>query len=374
MVDVRFTSTPPLATDSHMALSLETLNTTLSDRKDRQIMSFATATPFWTKLQEKAQVETLDSGTYIERPFSGGPPGSARRLDNGDEVFSTTRIANTQLLQVRTTRVAGAIAIPGLELDINDGKLGALKLIQRYPQAYLQALAQDIESWWLIASVQAAGNVISNSNAAGWVTLNGDYSSGVGTGLTDGVLDFAAPGSQTDSVFGLAKSESYAHYNQFGTSSGWSTDGMLKLRDLYRRCASFDPTGQGPDLIYADVDTYANFDFDRLAQVRTKMVEEKTERSTTLMLELGQRAELAYALYLDRAASTFVAGAPGPDDGVVYMLNTDFWELQWRREPSLSSFEDRTADQDVVIAKFLMDGNAICNKLTAQGALVGTAV
>lgn len=357
-----------------MALTTEVLNVTLRSLKDKQIMSFQTATPFWEKLQKNARVETMDSGTYIERPFSAGPPGSARRLDTGDEVFNTTRKQNTKLIRVETTRMGGAISIPGKELDINDGRLGALRLIQRYPQAYLAALAQDIESWWLIAAVQSAGNVVSNSDAAGWVTLNGDYSSGTGTGLTNGVIDFAAPASQSDTVFDLAKSTTYSHYNQFGSSSGWSTDGEATIRDVYRRCATFAPGTGGPDLIYMDADSYANYDMDRMSLVRTSSTDDKTENSLTLDFRLGKRAEVAYSYYLDRTSSTFIAGTPGPDDGVVYLLNTDFWELQFRRKPELSDFVDRTADQDVVIAKFLMDGNAICHKLAAQGAVVGTAV
>lgn len=360
-----------------MALTTEILNSTLRDLKDKQIMSFATATPFWEKLQKAARVEKMDSGTYIERPFSGGPPGSARRLDTGDEAFSTTRKQNTKLIRVQTTRMGGAISIPGKELDINDGRLGALKLIQRYPQAFLQALAQDIESWWLTAQVQSAGNVVSNSEAAGWVTLNGDYASGTGIGLTNGVLDFDTPANQAtagESVFDLAKATSYSHYNQYAAASSWSGDGEATIRDIYRRCATFAPGTGGPDLIYMDPDTYANWDMDRMSLVRIESTDDKTENSLTLDFRLGKRAEVAYGYYLDRTASTFTPGAPGPDDGVVYLLNTDFWELCFRRMPELSDFEDRTPNQDVVIAKFLMDGNAICHKLAAQGVVVGTAV
>lgn len=355
-----------------MPVSQEVLNTTLAQKIDKGINSFETATPFLDKLQSKVQVSTMDSGTYIERPFLGGSPGTVTALDVGDEVFSTTRIPQSRVLRVETARFAGAVSIPGKELSENDGKLGALNLYRRYPEAYLQSLAQDMESWWLIAAVPSVGNTMTNSQAARLVTLNGSYSSGVGTGVTNGVLDFATPSAQSDTVFDLAKSQTYSHYNQFASSSGWSTDGMLKLRDIYRKCTVYGPGG--PDLVYPDVDTYANFDLDRLAQVRTKMVEDKTEKSSTLLLNLGSRAELVYAHYLDRTASSFSAGAPGPDDGVVYLINTDFWEMVWRQKPALGKFEDRTADQDVLIAKFLMHGNSICNKLAAQGALVGTAV
>lgn len=313
-----------------MALSTEVLNTTLRDLKDKQIMSFATATPFWEKLQKAARMESMDSGTYIERPFSGGPPGTARRLDVGDEAFSTTRKQNTKLIRVETTRIGGAISIPGKELDINDGKLGALKLIQRYPQTFLQSLAQDIESWWLIAQVQDSGFVVSNTEAQGWVTLNGDFSSGTGVGLTNGVLDFDTPANQAtagESVFDLAKATSYSHYNQYGAATSWAGDGEATIRDIYRRCTTFAPGTGGPDLIYMDPDTYRNWEMDRMSLVRINAVEDQTEKSTTLDIRLGKRAEVAYAYYLDRTASTFTAGTPGPDDGVVYLLNTDFWEL-----------------------------------------------
>lgn len=351
-----------------MPVSNEVLNTTFGQWADRSIMSFQTATPFWQKLQEKAQVTKNLSGTYIERPFSGGPPGTAIALPGGSETFSTTRLSNTKKLQLETGRFGGAISIPGKDIDMNDGPEGALNLVKRYPMAYLQAVAQDIESRFLVGSPQANHSVFSATDLLYWVTLNGNLSTGLGTGNANGILDYIAPASQTDSVFGLAKDDAYEHVNQYADATNWATNGMLKLRSVYRQCAARG-NGQGPDLIYPDFDTFDKIDEFKLAQVRVKTTEEKTETTNLLFLELGPRAQVAYSLYLDRAHANFGGNA---SDGIVYLLDTDYWELLWRRMPAVGKFEDKTADQDVMIAKFLMDGNAICNKLAAQGVVTGT--
>ena len=351
-----------------MAITADVLNSTYGQWADRNIMSFQTATPFMRMLQEKALITKNMTGTYIERPFMSGSPGTAIALPNGTETYTLSGVAAVKKLQLETARFAGGIPISGKALSMNDGPEGVLKLIKQYPVAYLQSVTQDLESRFLVGSAQANHNTIATGDLLYWVTLNGNLSTGLGTGNANGVLDYAAPSAQTDSVFGLAKDDAYEHVNQYGDATNWATNGMSTLRSVYRQCAARG-LGQGPDLIYPDFDTFGKIDEFKLAQVRTKVVEDKTETSNMLILEIGPRAQIAYSIYLDRSHANFGGNA---SDGIVYLLDTDFWELVWREMPNVGKFESKTADQDVLIAKFLMDGNAICNKLAAQGVVTGT--
>ena len=123
--------------------------------------------------------------------------------------------------------------------------------------------------------------------------------------------------------------------------------------------------GKGPDLVIMDDDVYTQFEEDRLNLVRINVVEDKTEKTNTLGLDLGV-AKVYSSIDLDRTNFTGDAA-----DGVTYILNTDFIEFPMHEAPVISEFKERVGDQDVVTAIFSMQGNLICTKTPAQGAVSG---
>jgi hypothetical protein len=129
--------------------------------------------------------------------------------------------------------------------------------------------------------------------------------------------------------------------------------------------------GKGPDLVVMDDDTYTNFEDSRLSLVRVTLVEDKTEKSNMLGLDLGV-AKVYSSIDLDRTASTF-SGTPA-QFGVTYILNTDYLEMPLMEAPSITPFTERVGDQDVVTAIFSMQGNLICTKTPAQGCVSGGAI
>jgi hypothetical protein len=69
-----------------------------------------------------------------------------------------------------------------------------------------------------------------------------------------GILEFAAPASQTLSVGGITKSVSMNWFNQFEqVAGGFSIDGVPALRRLYRKTAK---RGRVPDTLLCDVSIY----------------------------------------------------------------------------------------------------------------------
>jgi hypothetical protein len=286
----------------------------------------------------------------------------------GDELLNMTRRQQTKRFQVEPHRIVAAINIPKKELLFNSGKLAVIRLIEEYPQTTLEGAKADLNKFLLTGS--SRGLVFQTADLAGFLSLNGNFASGSGTGVTNGLLDFVAPASQTDVVQNVAKSSSYFHFNQYNNITAWATDGLPTLRKTYRQCAHYaGGMGKGPDLVVMDDDTYTNFEDSRLSLVRVTLVEDKTEKSNTLGLDLGV-AKVYSSIDLNRA--DMISGAAL--NGTTYILNTDFLEMPLMEAPSITPFTERVGDQDVVTAIFSMQGNLICTKTPAQGCVSGGAV
>jgi len=351
-----------------MSISTEVLNTTFADLRGPLVNSFVRSNELFDALDAKARMP-MESGSFIERTFTGGAPARGVGVFVGDELLNMTRRQQVKKFQVEPHRLVVAINIPKKELLYNSGKLAVIRLIEEYPQTVMEAVKADLNKY-LLTGV-SRGLVFQTAELKGLMTLNGEFSTGIGTGVTHGLLDFVAPASQTQSVQGVAKSSSYFHFNNYGDITSFSGNGLTTLRQVYRQCAHYaGGIGKGPDLVVMDDDTYAKFEDTRRSQIRISMVEDKTSKSNMLGLELGV-AKVYSSLDLDR--SDFASGGPvgDADGGVTYMLNTDYFEFPMHEAPQIGKFEERVGDQDVVTALFSMQGNLICTKLPAQGAVSG---
>jgi hypothetical protein len=351
-----------------MSISTEVLNTTFADLRGPLVNSFVRSNELFDALDAKARMP-MESGSFIERTFTGGAPARGVGVFVGDELLNMTRRQQVKKFQVEPHRLVVAINIPKKELLYNSGKLAVIRLIEEYPQTVMEAVKADLNKY-LLTGV-SRGLVFQTAELKGLMTLNGEFASGIGTGVTNGLLDFETPASQTDTVQSVAKSSSYFHFNNYGDITAFGTDGLKSLRQVYRQCSHYaGGIGKGPDLVVMDDDTYAKFEDTRRSQIRISMVEDKTSKSNMLGLELGV-AKVYSSLDLDR--SDFASGGPvgDTDGGVTYMLNTDYFEFPMHEAPQIGKFEERVGDQDVVTALFSMQGNLICTKLPAQGAVSG---
>ena len=351
-----------------MAISTELLNTTFADLRGPLVNSFVRSNELFEALNSKARMP-MEGGTKIERSFSGGAPARGVGVYVGDELLNMTRRQQIRKFEVEPHRLVMAINIPKRELAQNSGKLAIIRLIEEYPQTSMEAAKADLNKF-LLTGV-SRGLAFNTSELLGMLTLNGQSAAGIGTGVTNGLLDFEAIAAQTDVVQNVAKSSSYFHFNQFNDITSWSGDGITQLRKTYRQCSHYaGGIGKGPDMVFMDDDTYTNFEDARRDNVRVTLVDDKIDKSNTLGLNLGL-ASVTSSIDLDRA--DFTAGT-APADGVTYMLNTDYIEFPMLEAPNVSEFKERVGDQDVVTAIFAMQGNLICTKLVAQGCVSGGAV
>lgn len=351
-----------------MPISNDLLRTTFANLKGPLQNSFTRSTELWKALDKKAKMPA-EGGTLIERSFTGASPAVGVGLFVGDEPLDLTRRQQIQRYQVEPHRLGVAISIPKKELLYNTGKLAVMKLIQDYPKTTTLGAISDLNAYLL--SGVSRGLVFQTGELAGFLTLNGQFAAGRGTGVANGLLDFAAPAVQTDTVQNVAKAEAASFFNQYQDIGVWTTNGLFQLRRVYRACCHYSDDGGGPDLVIMDDETFGNFEQTKLADVRIRLVEDKTEKTNTLAQSLGL-AQVYSSIDLNRGAGFGFTGVAA--DGVTFMLNTDYIEFPMHEAPNLSNFEERLGDQDVVTAVWTMMGNLIMPKFPVHGCVSGGAI
>jgi hypothetical protein len=352
-----------------MPVSLDVLNSTLQDLKGPLVRTVDEKTPIFDWLK-KTNRNVAAKGTWIQRNIGGMSPTQGIALRNGGETFDTTRTETVQKIMVETQRYGCAIAIPGNDLEINDGKLGAIALIKEYPQAVLAALARDLDRFFLTGV--SNGNFLPTSACQGWNTLNGEkvFSTGI-LGVTNGLIDFAATTSQTDTVQSLAKSTAYNYVNQYGQIvGGWAASGKKTTSAVYRQCARYNTAGsdKGPDIMFADDDTYANIEAEDTSRVRTEYVQTDIDKGIAGLHRRWNNADLVCAMNL--ILTDFTGDAL---NGLIYLLTSSGFEKHTYKEFDISNFEDRIANQDNVVAKGIGQFALMCPNLAVQGAVTGGA-
>lgn len=348
-----------------MASSADVINTTFNDLRGPMAKSFVRGNPLWDELYRKARVK-IGGGRYMERPFAGGAPARGVGVYDGDELLNGTRRQQTRGLQVEHHRLVVAINIPEKDIMQNMGKAAVIDLIDAYPEVVMDGVFGDLNHYYLTGV--SRGLVFATADLRGCATLNGDITTGRGVGVSDGILDFTTAALQNQTVQSVAKSAALFYFNHWLDIPGWNINGMFQLYRGYRQAAHYAKKGRGPDIIIMGDEVYANYEQNRRNAVRVEVVESKTEKTNMLSLDFGV-GKVHHDLDLDR---TEFAGDAA--DGVTYMLNSDDWELGFLQEPDIDEFKDRHGDQDVITAKFKMQGNPICKKLTTQCAITGGAV
>lgn len=352
-----------------MPVSNELINSTVSDIGSKVPDTFAYSNRFLKRLKEKSLINTYSTGgTYVERAFMGGSPTTGVGLFSGDEVAPLTRVQQARKYSVEYHAVFAAISIPGKEIRQNNGKTGAWKLINQYPISTLNGWLRDWNSYWLTGV--STGFVLPTAQMAGFTTLNGQFSAGVGQGVTNGLLDFRTPAQQltdAENVQNVVKSTVYWHFNRYFPITAFATDGETTLRRAYRNAAhsAMKPEG-GPDLVVMDDQTFGNYELvAKKDLIQIRLVSDKTETTNTLT-NTFMLAQVYSDLDLDLANFTGVAAA-----GVTYMLNTDFFEMCQIEELKIGKFEDRLADQDALVAKMLGHFQVVCTNFPAQACVSG---
>jgi hypothetical protein len=357
-----------------MAISTEVLNTTYRQLKGPLIDTFMRRTPLLDTLMSNNRVrQNIDGGTTIERAIMTGSPAQGRGIFNGTELLNLTRNKRTEQLKVEPHRLAAAIAIPNRELAQNDGPLAVMRLIEKYPEAFMKSTDRCLEAFFLSGAAPTGNHAFNTTALSGFLTLNGNFSAGSLTGTLNGLLDTRTPAQQTadaQSVQSLVKDEAKFYYNQFKAISSYSAEGLKKIGQVIRLAGHYGVEGS-PTLGFMDPDSMTNLEDSKRGHVRVQLVDDEQEKSD-LHTITHNGVTFHESLDLDRTLTVF-SGTPLADGGG-YVLNPAYFEMSVLQEAELSDFEDMIASQDVVVSKFQFHANLICTNLVAQGCFSGSAL
>jgi len=153
-----------------MAVSTELTNTTYQDLKPSLENTNTRRIALWDRLIKKTRTP-MESGTFLERPFTGGAPARGVGIFEGSELLNMVRRQQIRLLRTEGHRIVVAMNIPKKELNQNDGKKGAVKLIRAYPQVIQELAYLDLNTYLLTSA--SAGYVFTTAALRGFVTLDG---------------------------------------------------------------------------------------------------------------------------------------------------------------------------------------------------------
>ena len=346
-----------------MALETDTVNIVNNDLRGPMQFSFTRSNYLWAKLEAMGKVNTSEAAPLIIRPFMQGSPHKGEGMFTGDESLDLSRRSKTEKYTVEPHRLVIPLTISNKILRRTaNSENAAANLLDAYVKADLDGAAQDINSY-LLTGV-SAGLVFTTAQLSGLSSLNGLFTGGNGTGVTNGLLDFAAPASQTDNVQNVAKTSTGYHYNQYGDITAFGTNGKRTLRKVWRACYQYG-VGSGPDLVLMDDDTYANYEEEKgdliRLQAHTDQMDGKGDPSKNVLLGGMVCADLAIDLSLFTGAAA---------DGVTYMLNTKYLEHVVYEKFNVSKFND-IDDQDGIVAKACYDGGLMIRRFPAMGCVSG---
>lgn len=366
-----------------MSYKLDVLKATLPDLVEGFTDNFTNWHPLTKYIKE--------SGGFAKRPLKGpwvefnmitGGPGRVDPVFTGGEAFSSSL---NNMLQKGTEyphRFVYHYAIPKKMIDELDTPNDYADLIKALPEQAVGDLAEGINEQIVRGSFSAGSNTNDNGTR-GLTTLNGSQSyfpQDGGTGRT-GIFQFAAPASQTATVHGAlmqgAAGGVRGWYHQYGVVSNFETDGRPTLetvRDAANRQGS--KSSSKINLILSDPGSRQQYINSLNAQVQIAMVDKSGERVPDAIRESIKFGSADW--YSDDAidiSDTAAFTNADAQEGVCYLLNTDFIELfTVGKGKRMFEFEDMMPNPfgDSVILHMTNYWNWYVTNLRAQACVTGT--
>lgn len=360
-------------TDAYVDLANSQLN---DDLRSNLAGTFYERIRFFDVLRKAAQIRPWVNTPEVTDTLTTAVPGSMQPVITGDEMWTPTLSQITKKMKVEAAEFVGYLPIPYRLIRENSNvKYQLLKLVTEYPKQMMDGLNKTLNQWFLTATVPTAGTgggvVASSADMARVVTLNGLWSSGAGVGTTNGVLDFAAPGSQTDTVFNLAKSNTYGHYNQYVAITS-SADFEKKLAQLIRKCKDNNPSDKPPGFLFVDTTSYDNFAQQRRDRILfTDSSGVNGNMGTQYEFFTVDGVRMMNDPCMDITASIF--SATDAANGFGYALTPEHWILFEHEKANVGPFE-KVQMREFMVSRIAWCGQLFCRYLKAQGAFTGGAL
>tara|TARA_R110002051_G_scaffold265241_1_gene325153 strand:+ start:55 stop:870 length:816 start_codon:yes stop_codon:yes gene_type:complete len=263
--------------------------------------------------------------------------------------------------------------IPGKDLAEASGETAIARLIKVYPEAALMEFHEYIVSQF----VNGDG---ATNNVQGFLTLNGDTTFNPQGTAVNGILDFATPANQAQTVLGIAKSATVSGwYNQFQNVTSFATDGRSQMRRAYWDASLQGKQGGPVDVMLGDMVSFNNYYDDLDDQVRYQIKFDGEKGRGVRQGLMFQEAEFYVEPELDYTLSQFTTTSSPV--GVIYMLKADTWHLYNQGEDSgMETKGDfafrgpvKVPGQDAWEWEIVLSMQMYCDRLNANGVVSGTA-
>ncbi len=274
-------------------------------------------------------LEKIFDGNGIAREKMQGPrkdfrlltngPGGTTILTYGSELLDNVSRDQVILGNVGASRYMYHWIVYGKELAEINSDTDVENLIEQKPVTAYMDFAQDHVKQLLLGTGSAG--------IRGFLTFNGSTTYSSFDGSRTGVFSFAAPASQTSTVFGVTKRGGTGGlvdwYNQYGNISAMGDDGEAVLRETYYDCGAFHRKYAEPDLLIADKTSFYNYI--RVRDDRVYLVDERKPETKDGSAKPGipfLNGRLMFDTLMNVDDATLIA-----QNGIVYILNTKSWQI-----------------------------------------------
>lgn len=232
-----------------MAISNEMLATTLQIIRDQEVQALYKASPLLDRYKSLKSIKIEDGGSFIRVPVEVSEHSSLTALVDGLEVLDTHVRDTLSYADFAWADLGAPVIISRKERTENSGDKAIVKLAEAKLRSVMAKARRDIHRHLLVGDVAACAK-------AGLNTLYGHS-----TVKSNGFIEGAAVGSQSNTIGGLAKSASIPGWdNQFyDCGDDFSANGLVGLSDLWTRCTERNARGREPNLVVMSVDGFRNY-------------------------------------------------------------------------------------------------------------------
>jgi hypothetical protein len=377
-----------------MGIDPEVFNSTVADHSHRLTMLFLKKSPLQRQVLSAGNIDKSNLGSS-ERRFTvmTGGPGVSTTYQTGREQRPVGLRPTSEVGKAYTSLETYDYAVPVKVLDEANGKDDAVKLIKKYPEAALG----DIAKGHALQFATGQSATLTNGDRhyhPGMMTLMGARTYTANGVTYQGLLEPCAPASQDGLVLGL-RSEGHAdgvEYNQFAETSGYSGDGVQKLRDICLEAnAALEALTSSVSIAMADKQSYSN----HITAVEGKFETQELSSDTNIMgptdpmtgIKIGGASTILFRdEYIDLSKMPTVAyngAAEIANEGVIYVLNPEtfyLFELSNELDPknkkgTLFKFMKPQRAQDVLAYIYTIKSNfgMYCESRPANGIMIGSA-
>lgn len=232
-------------------LSPDVLTSALQDLMPGHAETFLKFHPAFEQLIEHGSFRRT-RGPFVEFVLVTNGPGSVTSIVTGEERINGGLTPAGHRGNEMCSTIVYAWDVPGQVFrDASDaGDLA--QIIKDYPITGLSDFQNKLGRQLVMGNEPDMGTMF---------TLNGDATYNPRSlGARSGILEFAAPSAQVNTVHGIASNGVVGWYNQYGHIGSFAAEGKRKIRELFYACqAEGKGTDGAPDVLLADAETFNNY-------------------------------------------------------------------------------------------------------------------